>query len=90
MHDLRRRLRIGFGPCQGTFCGSRLAGLVAEIDDGFPARQELEAFWAERLKGATKTAWGSHARQVMLSDAVLRENLGLTLDSTAHPAGDDR
>ena len=89
-HDLRRRLRIGFGPCQGTFCGSRLAGLVAEADRGFPARRELEAFWAERLKGATRTAWGRHARQVLLSDAVFRENLGIALDGTAHPGGDDR
>jgi len=89
-HDLRRRLRIGFGPCQGTFCGSRLAGLVAGADPEFPARRELEAFWAERLKGAAMTAWGHHARQVLLSDAVFRENLGIDLDTTAHPGGDDR
>ncbi len=89
-HDLRRRLRIGFGPCQGTFCGSRLAGLVAHLDQDFPAQKELEAFWAERLKGATRTAWGHHARQIILSDAVFRENLGIRLDDKAHPAGDDR
>ncbi|MDD7466022.1 MAG: anaerobic glycerol-3-phosphate dehydrogenase subunit GlpA [Actinomycetaceae bacterium] len=26
--DLRRQLRIGMGPCQGTFCAPRLAGIV--------------------------------------------------------------
>lgn len=89
-HDLRRRLRIGFGPCQGTFCGSRLAGLVAEADREFPVHRELEAFWAERLKGAVRTAWGRHARQVLLSDAVFRENLGIALNGAAQPGGDGR
>ena len=27
-HNIRRRVRVGFGPCQGTFCNSRLANLL--------------------------------------------------------------
>src|SRR5690606_8991481 len=61
LHDLRRRLRVGFGPCQGTFCGSRLAAMVADAGGG--AEVELERFWAERLKGARHTAYGASARQ---------------------------
>lgn len=79
LHDLRRRLRIGFGPCQGTFCASRVAGLLAEADRDFPVTAELGRFWTERLKGVMRTAWGEQARQALLSDAVFREGLGIRL-----------
>lgn len=29
--DLRRQLRIGMGPCQGTFCAPRVAGILQEV-----------------------------------------------------------
>lgn len=29
--DLRRQLRIGMGPCQGTFCGARTAGIIHDF-----------------------------------------------------------
>ena len=77
IHDLRRRLRIGFGPCQGTFCGPRVADLLATIDPGFPVVPALAEFWGERLKGAVHTAWCDQARQIALSDTVYREVLGL-------------
>lgn len=35
--DLRRQLRIGMGPCQGTFCAPRLAGILAEFHASRPA-----------------------------------------------------
>ena len=78
IHDLRGRLRIGFGPCQGTFCGPRVADLIATDDPGFPAVPALAEFWDERLKGAVHTAWCDQARQVVLNDVVYREVLGLT------------
>ncbi|MST50657.1 anaerobic glycerol-3-phosphate dehydrogenase subunit GlpA [Mobiluncus porci] len=31
LDDLRRQLRIGMGPCQGTFCAARTAALVYEF-----------------------------------------------------------
>jgi glycerol-3-phosphate dehydrogenase len=89
-HDLRRRLRLGFGPCQGTFCGSRLAALVAEINGSDDVVAELVDFWSERLKGSTRTAWGQQARQVMLSDLVFRENLGLELSDETAPRDHER
>lgn len=79
IHDFRRRLRIGFGPCQGTFCGPRVADLIANGDPGFPALPALAEFWGERLKGAVHTAWCDQARQVVLNDVVHREVLGLAL-----------
>jgi glycerol-3-phosphate dehydrogenase len=90
LHDLRRRLRIGFGPCQGTFCAGRVAGLLAEADPGFPAEEALARFWSERLKGMTRTAWGDQARQVLLSDLVFREVMGLRLRPEILPSEDRR
>ncbi len=88
LHDLRRRLRVGFGPCQGTFCGSRLASMVA--DAGGAAQDELERFWAERAKGARLTAYGQSARQMLLGDLVFRETLGISLRPVVDPRGDDQ
>lgn len=88
LHDLRRRLRVGFGPCQGTFCGPRLASRIAGA--GGAGRDELERFWAERAKGARLTAYGKSACQMLLSDLVFRETLGIALRPAPHPRGDDR
>ena len=65
MHDVRRRSRIGFGPCQGTFCGPRLAELLVPLGAPRAAHDELVDFWDERLKGMALTAWGKQARQIL-------------------------
>ena len=88
LHDLRRRLRIGFGPCQGTFCAPRAADLLALADEDFQVETSLGQFWAERLKGSVRTAWGDQARQVLLSDIVHRETLGIRLQGDLQPAED--
>ena len=85
LHDLRRRLRIGFGPCQGTFCSIRVAALIASRHPGYPANDDLRGFWVERLKGMTHTAWGAQARQALLSDLVYRETLGMQLNRKSMP-----
>lgn len=90
LHDVRRRLRVGFGPCQGSFCGSRLAELLAENNPDFKAADELGRFWTERLKGVAHTAWGEQARQILLSDAIHRGALGLRLRDEILPAEDRR
>jgi glycerol-3-phosphate dehydrogenase len=77
LHALRCRTRLGFGPCQGTFCANRAASLLAEARPERPAMEDLEAFWKERLKGMTPTAWHDQARQTLLSDLVHRDLLGL-------------
>jgi glycerol-3-phosphate dehydrogenase len=90
LHDLRRRLRIGFGPCQGAFCASRAASLIARHDPAYRAADDLAGFWAERLKGTMRTAWGQQARQSLLSDAVFREILGIHLTPDNRPTEDHR
>ncbi|MBT5351371.1 MAG: FAD-dependent oxidoreductase [Rhodospirillales bacterium] len=90
LHDLRRRLRIGFGPCQGTFCGSRVAALIARHHPEYSSNDDLGKFWTERLKGSTRTAWGQQARQALLSDVVYRETLGVRLTQNILPTDDRR
>ncbi len=90
LHDLRRRLRIGFGPCQGTYCSSRVASLIAEQYPDYRAEDDLGRFWTERLKGTMRTAWGHQARQTLLSDAIYRETLGIRLTQDILPAEDHR
>jgi len=51
--DLRRRLRIGTGPCQGTFCTYKAAAILAE-ELGLTGQQylhEVLSYLAERWKG---------------------------------------
>lgn len=79
LNDIRRRLRVGFGPCQGTFCASRVAAEIARVDPAYDVEADLAAFWMERLKGSRYTAWGAQAKQALLSDLVYRESLGLRL-----------
>ena len=90
LHDLRRRLRIGFGPCQGTFCACRVAALILRYHPHYSAIDDLGKFWAERLKGNKLTAWGQQARQTLLSDTVYRETLGLRLDEKNASPGSRR
>jgi glycerol-3-phosphate dehydrogenase len=77
LHDLRRRLRVGFGPCQGTFCGPRLAEMQARARTAAEPWRELDDFWSERIKGMVLTGWGKQARQILLSEHVHRRMLGL-------------
>jgi glycerol-3-phosphate dehydrogenase len=34
LEDLRRKLRVGYGPCQAAFCAWRAAGMLAEAREG--------------------------------------------------------
>jgi glycerol-3-phosphate dehydrogenase len=83
LHDLRRRLRIGFGPCQGTFCGPRVAQMLHQAGLNIDPEIELSDFWSERLKGMALTAWGKQARQILLAEQVYRRLLGLQPGSNA-------
>jgi glycerol-3-phosphate dehydrogenase len=86
LEDLRRRLRVGYGPCQGAFCAWRAAGMLAEAQqdgtagDGAPRSGAvagdplvgLERFLEERWRGQRPTIWGDQARQALLNHAIYR------------------
>ncbi|GAL06608.1 anaerobic glycerol-3-phosphate dehydrogenase subunit A [Photobacterium aphoticum] len=63
--DLRRRTRIGMGPCQGELCSYRAAGLFSEYGKktGNQASHLLEEFLEERWKGIKPVFWGDALRE---------------------------
>jgi glycerol-3-phosphate dehydrogenase len=88
LEDLRRKLRVGYGPCQAAFCAWRAAGMLAEAQgDGAAGRAAeaaaaagpaggplvgLERFLEERWRGQRPTIWGDQARQALLNHAIYR------------------
>jgi glycerol-3-phosphate dehydrogenase len=88
LEDLRRKLRVGYGPCQAAFCAWRAAGMLAEAqgdgaDSGAAGATEaaaaaggplvgLERFMEERWRGQRPTIWGDQARQALLNHAIYR------------------
>jgi glycerol-3-phosphate dehydrogenase len=77
LEDLRRKLRLGYGPCQAAFCAWRAAGMVAEaaggrLDGSGDPLAGLERFLEERWRGQQATTWGDQARQALLNHAIYR------------------
>jgi glycerol-3-phosphate dehydrogenase len=76
LEDLRRKVRLGYGPCQAAFCAWRAAGMLAEAtedgDRGPDPVAGLERFLEERWRGQRSTIWGDQARQAMLNHAIYR------------------
>ncbi len=69
--DLMRDLRLGMGPCQGTFCAYRAAAVLAEVGAGAQTPQQaLHAFASERSRGLSPLAWGTTLRQMALQHRV--------------------
>ena len=64
--DLRRRTRVGMGPCQGELCSYRAAGLFVEhgAADGREATRLLKEFLEERWKGVRPVLWGDGLREI--------------------------
>lgn len=72
--DVRRRTRVGCGPCQGTYCGPRVASVMAE-ELGISVEEEASlaaAFDEERHRGVGPSMEGSQTIQVALTQAIRR------------------
>ncbi len=84
LEDLRRKVRLGYGPCQAAFCAWRAAGMLADArrtgnGSGSGRRTVartsvagLERFLEERWRGQRSTIWGDQARQALLNHAIYR------------------
>ena len=72
LEDLRRKLRLGYGPCQAAFCAWRAAGMLAEVNGDADPVAGLERFLEERWRGQRSTIWGDQARQALLNHAIYR------------------
>ncbi len=72
LNDLRRRVRLGTGPCQGTFCTYKAASILADELDlaGDDLTQEILDFLAERWKGKRQSFRGEQIAQEELTQAI--------------------
>jgi glycerol-3-phosphate dehydrogenase len=78
------RSRAGKGPCQGSFCGIRIASYL--YDRGYyrdkTGLAHMRDFFNERFKGMRTVVWGRQAAQMELAEALHCGLLGLdTLES---------
>ena len=86
--DLRRRTRIGMGPCQGELCAYRAAGLMKELGypGSAPSSMLLRDFLEERWKGLKPVLWGDTLRESEFTYWIYEGLFGLgniTFNSTA-------
>jgi glycerol-3-phosphate dehydrogenase len=79
--DLRRRTRIGMGPCQGELCAYRSAGLLSSTEASERDPLELlEEFLEERWKGQKPVLWGDGLREAEFTYWIYRGLMGLGED----------
>jgi glycerol-3-phosphate dehydrogenase len=75
------RSRAGKGPCQGSFCGIRIASYL--YDCGYytdtTGLRHMRQFFNERFKGQRTVVWGTQMAQVELAEALHCGLLGLDL-----------
>jgi glycerol-3-phosphate dehydrogenase len=67
--DIGRRTRLGFGPCQGTFCGYKamLAGFQTRRWTASEAAAEFSAYLQERARGQAFIHQGQQVEQLGLN-----------------------
>jgi glycerol-3-phosphate dehydrogenase len=72
LNDLRRRLRLGTGPCQGTFCTFKAAAILAEELElnGEEYQLEIMDFLSERWKGKRPPMRGEQLAQEELAQGI--------------------
>ncbi len=68
LDDLRRQLRLGMGPCQAGFCGTRAAGIAVteKAVDAERASGLLRLFLKHRWIGLWPILYGDQVRQTAL------------------------
>jgi glycerol-3-phosphate dehydrogenase len=79
LHDLRRDLRVGMGPCQGGFCAYRAASVRHTFLKDTPThtRELLGEYIERRFGGMKPLLWGHNLRQIMLNEHLYGRVLGL-------------
>lgn len=77
--DLRRRTRLGMGPCQGALCAFRSAGIF-NAERGVPSEEALQMlrdFLEERFKGIKPVLWGDALRETEFSHWLYQGLFGM-------------
>ncbi|MFO7835443.1 MAG: FAD-dependent oxidoreductase [Candidatus Thorarchaeota archaeon] len=72
LNDLRRRVRLGTGPCQGTFCTYKASAILTkELDwSGIDHQLEIMDYLAERWKGKRPSLRGQQLSQEELVHGI--------------------
>jgi len=75
LDDIRRDVRLGMGPCQGSFCTLRAAGIWHSIagEESLSVEKTnaaLRDFLQERWKGLLPILWGKQLRQESLNELI--------------------
>lgn len=85
--DLRRRTRLGMGPCQGELCTYRAASLFQEYGNlsGYESGQLLIDFLEERWKGIKPIFWGDALREAEFSYWIYEGLFGASDIPGTHP-----
>lgn len=86
LDDVRRQTRLGMGPCQGTFCALRAAGVMHEVSRKRTASAEaaadrtstmLRLFTLNRFQGIQPLLYGEQLRETALNSWILSNTLDL-------------
>ena len=77
--DLRKRTRIGMGPCQGGLCSYRAAGLFSEYahTGAEECTAMLRDYLEERFRGVKPVLWGDALKEAEFSYWIYQDLLGL-------------
>ncbi|WXG39802.1 MAG: FAD-dependent oxidoreductase [Candidatus Freyarchaeum deiterrae] len=72
LNDLRRRVRLGMGPCQSTFCDFKAMSVIAEELNLSPEQAHRDAleFAQERWKGKCVLLRGDQVSEEELNQAI--------------------
>lgn len=89
LESIALRSRAGKGPCQGSFCGIRIASHLYDQHYYTDARglDHMRNFFNERFKGMRTVIWGQQMAQMELAEALHCGLLGLDYqeDSSTKP-----
>ncbi len=85
--DLRRRTRMGMGPCQGELCAYRATSLFNEFGQlsGYQSSQLLAEFLEERWKGIKPILWKEALREAEFSYWIYQSLFGISKISQPTP-----
>lgn len=84
--DIRRRTRLGMGPCQGSYCHKRAAALA--VEEGLVSPENAESALMEALSGRKKGMAviedTETDRQQEMMDAIYHISLGIPKGGHVH------
>ncbi len=72
---LRRKTRLGMGPCQAAFCATRACELACRSHEPQDILRDFVSFTERRWRGTLPLAWGQSMRQMALTRRMYLELL---------------